>query len=272
MRLMVGIELGQAQSAYMNEIHLATDITFGTYDIKIDDGDYTLSLASALVLLEKSNANIVTGSKYSHIITEGEIVTNAVEMQKSANGGGIDASAGVDANGFSGKLKAALNLGSSKAKEASTSVKHQINFVTPEGQDGWRIGGVNGNPKLATKDLRGDAINSRKGDQSKPLCTLEAVDPDSPVSGRIRVQASLDDFRLHSKTSGNASLDSIKDGLEKDQPKLAKREHRAEQELRERVAAVALLLPKRRQADEYLFDIASRGFTFWPDIKMDKPL
>jgi hypothetical protein len=271
MRRIIGIEFGRAQSVSMDEIHLAADIDFGAIDIKIGDDSYTLSLASVLVLLEKTNANIVTGSKYSHALAEGEIVTNATETQSSASGGGVEAGAGADdTTRFGGKLKAWINRSGNKALEASTNIKHRINLVTPEGQDGWRIGGPNGNPLLATKDLRGAVIDSRNGDNAKPLCTLEAVDPDMSVSGRIRVQATLDDFRLRGKARENAALDGVSVGLQKDQLKLVSREKATEQELRERVAVMSLLLPKRREADEILLDIAVRSFTFLPEAITDE--
>ena len=90
------------------------------------------------------------------------------------------------------------------------------------------------------------------------------------MSGRIRVQASLDDFRLRGKTREKQALETIGEGLEADKPEFVARETEAEAELRERVATMALLLPKRREADEALLDIAACSFTFTPEIETDE--
>ena len=271
MRRIVGIEFGRAQSVSMDEIHLAADIDFGAINIKIGDETYSLSLASALVLLEKENANVVTGSKYSHVLSKGEVSTSAAEKQSSARSGSVEVSGAANLlTGLTSKIGGAFNKSGNKAAEASSVISHRINFVTPEGQDGWRIGGANGDPRLASNDLRGAFIDPHGDGAANPLCTLEAIDTDTPVSGRIRVQASLDDFRLRGRQREKEALETIGEGLEADKPEFVARETEAEAELRERVATMALLLPKRREADEALLDIAARSFTFTPEIETDE--
>lgn len=272
LRRMIGIEFGQAQSVYMDEIRLATDIDFGTVTIKIGQDNYTLSLASALVILEKTNANIVSHSKYSDVLSEGEIAAKASEMQKSGKSSSFEI--GGEANqksGIGGFMKGAFKRDSGQSAEATTVVQHRITLVSPEGQDSWRIGGPDGNPLLATKDLRGPVINSHHGDAAKPLCTLVAIDPDQPVTGRLRVQTSPAHFRLRGDARTTEAIDGVSEGFALDQGKFAKRERGNEQELRERVAAMALLkpvrLPNREMADEGMLDLASRSFAFMPDIE-----
>ena len=266
MAKIVGIEFGRAQSAYMDEIHLATDIDFGAVTIRIGDYSYSLSLASALILLEKTNASVVPGSKYSDIQAEGEIAVKSADSSKNERGGGIEGEVGAGTS-FLAKAKGAIHLKSDKAHEASQKITHRIALVVPEGQDGWRVGGPHGNRLLQTKDLRGPAINSRQGDDASPLCTLTAINPDLPVNGRIRVQAALTDFRLRGAAREADALETVGEGIESDQANFGKREKIAEQDLRERVAAMALLKPLRRaEADEGLFDIASRRFFFLPEM------
>lgn len=272
LRRMIGIQFGSAQSVFMDEIRLATDIEFGTVDINLGDATYTLSLASALVILEKTNADIVAHSKYSDVLSEGEIAAKASEIQKSSKAAsfGADGEASLK-TGFVGSVKGMFKRESGQTAEATTHVTHRITLVSPEGQDSWRIGGPDGNPLLETKDLRGPVINSSHGDIAKPLCMLAAIDPDQPVTGRIRIQANTAHFRLRGNARADWALDGVSEGFANDQVKFAKREKSKEQELRERVATMALLkpmsLPDREVADEGMLDLAARSFAFVPDME-----
>lgn len=220
----IGIDFGRAQSVAMDDIRLAADLSFGSRSIRIGDETYTLSLASVRVILEKDNADIAAGSKYSHVLSEGEVVGKASDLKTSDSGHsyGVEAKAGLlgtMTGGIfgGGKRSHAMKL------EDHTSVTHRINFVSPEGQDSWRVGGPDGDPRLPTKDLRGPVINSIWGEELRPLCRFEAIDPDQPVSGCLRIQASPEDFRLRGKASEAVTKDNVVEGLSMDQRKLAKR-------------------------------------------------
>jgi hypothetical protein len=268
----IGIDLGQAQSVTMDDIGLAVDLSFDSHSIRIGDEYYTLSLASVRVILEKDNADIVAGSKYSHELSEGEIVAEASDMQTSGreHSYGGKAEAGL-LKGIAGKLSFRGKRSGAKEKKASTKVKHRINFVSPGGQDSWRVGGPDGDPRLDTKDLRGKVINSVWGEERRLLCQLEAIDPNQPVTGRLRIQANPEDFRLRGKARQAVAKDMVVDGVEKNQGKLVESIESTEKQLRERVAAMALLkdvrLPDRKTPDEGMLDLAARSFAYIPDIE-----
>lgn len=268
----IGIDLGRGQSSAMDDIRLAADLSFGSLSIKIGDEHYTLSLASVRVILEKDNADIAAGSKYSHVLSEGEVVGKASDLKTSDSGHSysVEAKAGWPGT-ITGGIFGGGKRSHAKKLEDHTNVTHRINFVSPEGQDSWRIGGPDGDPRLPTKDLRGPVINSIWDEEPRPLCRFEAIDPDQPVSGCLRIQASPEDFRLRGKASEAVAKDMVLEGLSKDQRKLAKRANSAEEQLRERVAAMALFKPMlpqaRKQPDEGMLDLAARSFAFIPDIE-----
>lgn len=266
----IGIDLGRGQSSAMDHIRLAADLSFGSHSIRIGDETYTLSLASVRVVLEKANAAIVTGSKYSHVLSEGEIAAEASDKKtketRQVYGVGVKASFPRVA---AGNIAADGKHSRAEEESASTSVKHRIKFVSPEGQDSWRIGGPDGDPRLATRDLRGLVISSSQGEDVRPLCRFEATDPDQPVTGWLRIQASPEDFRLGGKPREAEAKDMLGEGLAKDQRKFTKLAESAEEQLRLRVATMALLqpmrLPNRKKPDEGMLDLATCSFAFIPD-------
>lgn len=266
-RSVVGIEFGRMQSTTMDSIHLGTDIEFGTVDLMIEGQPYTLSLASALIRLEKTNANIMPGSKYRHILSGGEIEAHSARSRQEARGHALAVGAAGGTDGAAaGKAKGGWFRSGGKASKADVRIKHEVALVTTAGQDAWRAGGEAGHPFLETGDLRGTIVNSYRGDQATPLCTLEAVDPSQSIRGRIRIQASATDFRLKSKRQQNpAALPSIREGLRKDQRAYATRAEQSETTLKEQVALLALLMPARGHADDGMLDLAERGFVFSPE-------
>jgi hypothetical protein len=255
----------------MDDIRLAADLSFDGLSIRIGDEHYTLSLASVRVILEKTNADIVAGSKYSHLLSEGEIVAEASAMDSSATSHNLGGEVEASLKGLKGKLFGGGKRSGAKEKKASTTVTHRIEFVSPGGQDSWRIGGPDGDPRLASMDLRGSVIKSVWGEELRPLCRFSAIDPDQPVSGCLRIQASPDNFRLRGTSWTAEAKDILDEELRKDQPKFVKRAVSAEQALRERVAAMALLKPmlspNRKKPDEGMLDLAVRSFAFIPETE-----
>lgn len=80
---MIGIQFGRCQSASMNQINLGVDIDFSSVEITIEDQPYELSLASVVVHLEKSNAEIEPGSKYRHVLRPGKIDSTASASERT---------------------------------------------------------------------------------------------------------------------------------------------------------------------------------------------
>ncbi len=269
----IGINFGQCQSSTMDAINLGADVDLGAIELTIEGQPYELSLACATVRLEKDNADIAVGSKYRHVLREGQIESSVATTERSGRGyelgGGIEGDSTGKGRGFfrlSGQRK------HNREAESKSRVEPAIVLVESFGQDRWSVGGPDGDPRSQTSDLRGPVITSFRDDAMTPLCRLVAHDGSRPVTGRLRIQASPTDFRLRAKrqpmpyrTGPAAPMDSIAEGLGDDRGKFRKRAERAEMSLKERVAALALVEgAKRRETEDPLIDLAERAFAFLP--------
>jgi hypothetical protein len=267
-RDLISIYIGQCQSSTMDAINLGVDVSFEAKEISIDGLPCDLSIAEATIRLEHENAIVHGESRYRHVLKAGRVEASHSTRHTNSSGGeiGIDSALGV---ATAPKVGIVGNLFGKKGKESEAlyRAEPEIVLVQPGGQDSWKLGGPDGNPLTETRDLRGPIISSFLDDAMKPLCRFSAKDEAKPVSGKIRVQASVTNFRLRAKRqpfSRESTTDSIRDGLADDRKPYLKRVHEAEATLKERVAGLVLLSPNRPGADSPVFDLAERGFAFVP--------
>ena len=273
----IGIEFGQCQSTFMKKIQLGADITFGAIELNIEGNPYEFSLASARVRLEQDNADVHSGSRYKHVLSEGRVEATFSEKDKKNVSSSLGANLSLDTNEKPKVgISAILSRKGNKESETTQLVQHEIPLVLPTGQGLWQLGGPGGDPRRRERDLRGAIVSSYLNDELTPLCILAARDPSLPVTARVSVEASPTDFRLRSKvqqnphrSAPNAAFDSIREGMADDKKKYLSRAKEAEDSLKERVAALALFEFSRAGARESMMSLAERRFVVSPLPKDD---
>jgi hypothetical protein len=274
---LVGITLGEGQSPSMSEIDLLADVSVGTASFAVGTRRYEFSLRTIRIVLDTENAELRPGTAYRLVLQAGSYQESEVGVQVSKRGlrGKATGNAGLGAKlitwlpAFSAHADIAGNAAIEGERTAEQTAKTRavrlVELVRTDGHNAWVVGDPEGDPRRPkTKDLRGEVISARDGDRLTPLCGLAATEPARPVTGRVSVHVRDTGFALNECGPEAQVRERLFASLKADERQAIERRVRAERDLRQKVAALALVRRGREPRADAVC-LASRGFVFEPD-------
>lgn len=149
MRELVGIGIGVRQGEPYGAMRVDFELNCGTASLRINGGEFVVSMRTCFVVLELENCEILPHSRYEHRLASGTVEATETETRDRSDSreGGIGADAGVEASpktGLLAKLSLSGNAKRTKKIKDSTQevVKRQprMDLVVAAGQDRWQVG------------------------------------------------------------------------------------------------------------------------------------
>ena len=252
MRDLLGISMNVRQGEAFRAMRLDFELNCGTASLRINGGDFVVSLKTCFVSLDLEGCEIRPHSRYEHRLAVGTVESTATETRDLRNsrevGAGVEASVdGRTLSNLAGRIWGRANRTKKVDDKSQEIVKRQprIDLVVAAGQDRWQVGdSINGDVRRTDGRLFGTYFGEEREDDGtqKALCEIAGADLVEASLIRASALVRLGQVLVHLGTE--VASDPQREDLDAEMGKRGRQVHaihrQAEADLRARVAGLVL--------------------------------